>query len=78
MPSFASWYAQNGTPINVLQELGAWKSAEVVQRYAYFGMEHLRHHADRFGEQAQLLSLPPSCDSATLDNFATLEDRAIR
>jgi len=73
--TFASWHAQNGTPINVLQELGGWKSSEMVQRYAHFGMEHLRHHADRFAEQAQLLSLSPSYDLATLEHDATREER---
>jgi integrase len=31
---WASWHVQKGTPLNVLQELGGWHSAEMVRRYA--------------------------------------------
>ena len=34
--TWASWHAQNGTPLNVLQELGGWESPEMVRRYAHF------------------------------------------
>ncbi len=30
-------------PLNVLQELGGWASAEMVQRYAHLSTEHLAH-----------------------------------
>lgn len=39
--TWASWHAQDGTPLNVLQELGGWASAEMVQRYAHLSTEHL-------------------------------------
>jgi len=45
--TWASWHAQAGTPLNVLQELGGWASAEMVQRYAHLGVVHLREHAER-------------------------------
>ncbi|MGH9433893.1 MAG: tyrosine-type recombinase/integrase [Terriglobia bacterium] len=45
--TWASWHAQAGTPLNVLQELGGWASAEMVQRYAHLGVAHLRGHAER-------------------------------
>lgn len=45
--TWASWHAQAGTPLNVLQELGGWASAEMVQRYAHLGVTHLRQHAER-------------------------------
>lgn len=45
--TWASWHAQAGTPLNVLQELGGWASAEMVQRYAHLGVNHLRAHAER-------------------------------
>jgi len=34
-----------GTPINMLQEMGGWESAEMVQRYAHLAPEHLLEHA---------------------------------
>jgi integrase len=45
--TWASWHAQHGTPFNVLQELGGWASAEMVQRYAHLATEHLSHWVDR-------------------------------
>ncbi|MGH8279019.1 MAG: tyrosine-type recombinase/integrase [Gammaproteobacteria bacterium] len=45
--TWASWHAQAGTPLNVLQVLGGWASAEMVQRYAHLGVAHLREHAER-------------------------------
>jgi integrase len=45
--TFASWHIQQGTPISVLQELGGWKSVEMVRRYAHLGAEHLAVWSDR-------------------------------
>jgi len=38
---------QNGTPLNVLQELGNWASAEIVRRDAHLSAAHLATYADR-------------------------------
>jgi len=45
--TWASWHAQDGTPLHVLQELGGWASAEMVQRYAHLSIQHLTHFVDR-------------------------------
>lgn len=45
--TWASWHAQAGTPLNVLQEMGGWASAEMVKRYAHLSVTHLRDHAER-------------------------------
>src|SRR5262249_15570179 len=45
--TWASWHAQQGTPMSVLQELGGWESEEMVRRYAHFSPEHLTPYADR-------------------------------
>jgi site-specific recombinase XerD len=37
---------QNGTPLNVLQELGGWSSYEMVQKYAHLAPEHLAEYAN--------------------------------
>jgi integrase len=42
--TWASWYAQAGTPLNVLQELGGWESVEMVRRYAHLSGEHLSEY----------------------------------
>jgi integrase len=44
--TWASWHVQNGTPLDVLQELGAWESVEMVRRYAHLGQSHLANYAD--------------------------------
>jgi integrase len=43
--TWASWHAQAGTPLFVLQELGGWESAEMVRRYAHLGISHLSNYA---------------------------------
>lgn len=45
--TWASWHIQNGTPIHVLQELGAWESVEMVQRYAHLNSSHLAEYAEQ-------------------------------
>jgi len=45
--SWASWHAQAGTPIHVLQELGGWSTPEMVQRYAHLSTKHLAEWVDR-------------------------------
>ncbi|MGE5625462.1 MAG: tyrosine-type recombinase/integrase, partial [Bacillota bacterium] len=48
--TWASWHAQAGTPLNVLQEMGGWECAEMVRRYAHLGVNHLRDHAERIAK----------------------------
>ena len=43
--TWASWHAQAGTPLLVLQELGGWESTEMVRRYAHLGAGHLAGYA---------------------------------
>lgn len=47
--TWASWHVQNGTPLYDLQEMGAWKSAEMVRRYAHLAPAHMAKHADVVG-----------------------------
>ena len=45
--TWASWHAQSGTPLHVLQELGGWEMAEMVRKYAHLSSAHLAEYADR-------------------------------
>lgn len=45
--TWASWHAMAGTPLSVLQELGGWHSAAMVQRYAHLSPEHLAAAAEK-------------------------------
>ena len=43
--TWAGWHVQNGTPLNVLQELGGWSEPTMVQRYAHLSPDHLAEYA---------------------------------
>ena len=45
--TWASWHAQAGTPLHVLQELGGWESADMVRKYAHLSTVHLTEYVDR-------------------------------
>ena len=53
--TWASWHVQQGTPLQVLQELGGWSDYSMVFRYAHLSVEHLAKYADRLS-QDQLAS----------------------
>jgi integrase len=40
--TWATWMRQAGTPKDVLQALGGWQSAEMVEHYGHWDVEHLR------------------------------------
>ena len=44
--TWASWLVQNGTPLNVVQEMGAWESEGMVRRYAHLAPAQLAQHAE--------------------------------
>lgn len=44
--TWASWHVQAGTPLHVLQELGAWESVEMVRRYAHMSSKHLSQYVE--------------------------------
>lgn len=43
--TWASWLTQKGVPLNVIQEMEAWESTEMVKRYAHLAPEQFRKHA---------------------------------
>jgi len=56
--TWASWHAQSGTPLQVLQEMGGWETADMVRRYAHLGAEHLVEHAARISGRVTFLAQP--------------------
>ncbi len=46
---------QNGTPLNVLQELGGWESTEMVKRYARLSANHLIDYAENVAPETTTL-----------------------
>lgn len=45
--TWASWAVMSGVRLEVLQRLGGWKTAQMVQRYAHLSSEHLAQDAAR-------------------------------
>lgn len=48
--TWASWLVQNGTPLYDLQEMGGWKSQEMVRRYAHLAPAQMVKHAAVIGD----------------------------
>jgi integrase len=48
--TWASWLVQNGTPLYNLQEMGGWKSGEMVRRYAHLAPAQMSKHAEVVGK----------------------------
>ena len=44
--TWASWLRMAGVPLDVIQELGGWKSGSMVKRYAHVNVEHLAKHVE--------------------------------
>lgn len=61
--TWASWQAQAGTPLKMLQDLGGWKSFEMVLRYAHLAPGHLAQYADR----SLIGPAPTSTESGTVE-----------
>lgn len=45
--TWASWHRMNGTSLEDIQDLGAWKDPKMVRRYAHLSTEHLAEAAAR-------------------------------
>ena len=44
--TWASWHAMAGTPLQVLMELGGWRTYTMVLRYAHLAPDHLAAFAE--------------------------------
>ncbi|AXI83462.1 site-specific integrase [Xylella taiwanensis] len=51
--TWASWHAQAGTPLYVLQELGGWQSESMVRRYAHLTPSHFSGYAEAMLDSMQ-------------------------
>ena len=45
--TWASWHVMNGTSLQELQDLGGWKTHQMVRRYAHLSSEHLAEAAGK-------------------------------
>ncbi|MFT4047954.1 MAG: site-specific integrase [Solimonas sp.] len=56
--TWASWHAQNGTPLYILQELGGWSDGRMVQNYAHLSTEHLHEYVDKMHDRLRQRASP--------------------
>lgn len=52
--TWASWHVMAGTPLEVLQKLGGWKTLQMVMRYAHLAPGHLAKYAGNVTSGTQL------------------------
>lgn len=52
--TWASWHVQNGTSLYELQELGGWKTLDMVLRYAHLAGDQLMTAASRIDKNCHL------------------------
>ncbi len=48
--TWASWLVQEGVPLYALQEMGGWKTASMVRKYAHLGPAHNLRYAQTIDE----------------------------
>lgn len=58
---------QNGTSLQELQQLGGWRSFEMVLRYAHLSSNHLREAAERVNVTISLQSAFEASSGASLN-----------
>jgi integrase len=58
--TWASWLTQQGTPMNVLQELGGWETIDMVRRYAHLSKPQLIQHSELVSNMLDDTVLPQS------------------
>jgi len=55
-----SWLTQSEVLLNVIQEMGAWASAEMVRRYAHLAPEQFAQHAKIMDNMLNVTNLAQS------------------
>lgn len=53
--TWASWHVQNGTPLNVLKEMGGWSDYKMVLRYAHLSSKHLADYANNVAGKVPMM-----------------------
>ncbi len=57
--TWASWHVMAGTPLPVLQQLGAWASLDMVMRYAHLAPGYVAEYASNSALSATVSTTPP-------------------
>ncbi len=51
--TWASWHVMAGTPLDVLQKLGGWKSLDMVMKYSHLAPDYIASFAENSARSAQ-------------------------
>jgi integrase len=62
--TWASWLIQKGTPMYDLQEMGGWKSGDMVRRYAHLSPAQMSRHAEVVGGILKATNLTQTAEAA--------------
>lgn len=54
--TWASWLVQGGVPLFALQEMGGWKTASMVRKYAHLSPAHNLQHAQVIDQNLRIVS----------------------
>lgn len=57
--TWATWHVQNGTPLDILQELGGWSDYKMVKRYAHYSNQHLKKWVNGASGKNSVTTLSP-------------------
>jgi integrase len=57
--TLASWLVMKGVDLRTLQELGGWKSLNMVQWYAHLSQDHKRRAVELLAENSPSVITPP-------------------
>lgn len=68
--TFATWHVLNGTPLEVLKELGGWNSIEIVLKYAHMAESHIKQYANNARPKWKNSML--GCVGLRLENLGSL------
>jgi integrase len=76
--TFASRLVMRGVDLRTVQELGGWKSLNMVQRYAHLSQDHKRQAVELLAENSTSLFTPSSKATATVKDSKPLTLQSVR
>ncbi len=71
--TFASWLAMAGTDLRTIQELGGWRSIQMVERYAHLSDDHKREAIDSLSRENMVTVFTTSENTAKSESLQLVE-----
>jgi hypothetical protein len=67
-----------GADLRTVQELGGWKSLNMVQRYAHLSQDHKRQAVELLAKNSPPLFTPSPVNAVTDDDYKSLKTQYVR